>query len=394
MAQQHREGPLVEHEAGGGDDEEAPRGAPRRRTLVGEGHECMATEGRTERDQPAADVGQQRRPREALDERDDDAPVHGRRDAAHEHEGGHAPAAVHGARSQVAPLASETPAASLIPAPRRIVVCIDDVGLHGGVNAAALELGGAARVSALSLLAGGPAFAAAAAALRDAPPRGVELGLHLDLCEFPLLPRTQRPLWAWMLRAALGRSERELLRREITAQLDAFESALGRPPDFVDGHRHVHQLGGVREVLLEVLGERFGSRRPWLRNSRPRLVGLSLKAALIDHAGARRLESIAAATGWRQNARLLGIYDFRGGLRRYEALVARWLHAADDGDLVMCHPSARVPEGDTAAADPLLAARGAEYAFWSSPAAAAALARERVVVQPLGAIAAGPAATQ
>ncbi|MFO1265796.1 MAG: ChbG/HpnK family deacetylase [Rubrivivax sp.] len=116
-------------------------------------------------------------------------------------------------------------------------------------------------------------------------------------------------------RAALGRSERELLRREITAQLDAFESALGRPPDFVDGHRHVHQLGGVREVLLEVLGERFGSRRPWLRNSRPRLVGLSLKSSA--HRPRRRARpDQAAATGWRQNARLLGIYDFRGGLRR------------------------------------------------------------------------------
>ena len=39
--------------------------------------------------------------------------------------------------------------------------------------------------------------------------------------------------------------------REVRAQFEAFADAFGRPPDFVDGHQHVHLFPQVREAVLE-----------------------------------------------------------------------------------------------------------------------------------------------
>ena len=40
-------------------------------------------------------------------------------------------------------------------------------------------------------------------------------------------------------------------RREFRAQFEAFADAFGRPPDFVDGHQHVHLFPQVRQAALE-----------------------------------------------------------------------------------------------------------------------------------------------
>src|SRR6185436_16082699 len=60
------------------------------------------------------------------------------------------------------------------------------------------------------------------------------------------------------------RVPRDEVRTELRRQLDAFEQALGRAPDFVDGHHHAQQLPGVRDVMVEDLRAR-GPSRPWVR---------------------------------------------------------------------------------------------------------------------------------
>lgn len=259
------------------------------------------------------------------------------------------------------------------------------MGLHAGINAAAIELAARARVHALGAMVGAPAWTAVAQALAQAGERGVDLGLHLDLTEHPLLRQTRRPLGDWMWRAAWRRIDRKPLRLEIRAQLAAFADGIGRQPDYVDGHQHVHQLPGVRETLLEELAAQAGP-RPWLRNSRSRDAGPfglhnSVKTLIIGLAGARGLATLARAQGWQQNAALLGAYDFGGGIERYRALARAWLHAARDRDLLMCHPS--VP---STSHDPLLAARCAEFEYWSSAEPAALVEREAIVLQPMSRI--------
>ena len=44
---------------------------------------------------------------------------------------------------------------------------------------------------------------------------------------------------------------------ELGRQLDRFEDAFGRRPDYIDGHQHVHQLPVVRDVVLRALRTRL-----------------------------------------------------------------------------------------------------------------------------------------
>ncbi len=75
---------------------------------------------------------------------------------------------------------------------------------------------------------------------------------------------------------------------EIEAQLDAFEQATDRRPDFIDGHQHVHGLAGVRRALLAVLRERYArGPKPWLRDPRTACPDRQATAQHAEGAGRR-----------------------------------------------------------------------------------------------------------
>jgi predicted glycoside hydrolase/deacetylase ChbG (UPF0249 family) len=258
----------------------------------------------------------------------------------------------------------------------RIAVCADDFGLDPSVNAGAMMLADMQRVSAIACMVGAPFWRRDAPLVRGLDPQRVEAGLHLDLTEHPLDARMRRSLAEWVLRSHAGALDRRGLRREIEAQLDAFAADMGRPPAFVDGHQYVHQLPGVRDVLVEALETR--GLRPWLRSTR-RPPGLrSRKARLIEVLGAAGLTRQARAHGLRQNLRLLGIYGFDGDRGSYLQALRQWLALAGSGDLLVCHPAA----GMTASA-PLAAARQREFDALSGGAFGSFLARANVHIVPL-----------
>lgn len=265
-----------------------------------------------------------------------------------------------------------------------IAVCVDDYGLHRGVNDAAIALVQSGRASAISVMVAGPAWAEGVPALRALAPEAVDVGLHLDLTEHTLPGGERRPLWHWIAGAALLPRVRRAVRREIESQLDAFVTAMGRLPAYVDGHRHVHQLPGVREELLAALVARGGAGRTWLRNTRPAraVPWCGGKPWLLGALGAGRLQRRARLAGWLQNAHLLGVYDFRADAPGYLALARRWLHAAGPCDLWMCHPATTA-----AAGDPIGAARLAEYQVLAGPELGALLEQARVRVVPLSSLA-------
>ena len=261
---------------------------------------------------------------------------------------------------------------------RRLAICVDDFGLGEGVNQAVLALARQGRISATSCMVGAPQWQAGAPVLRDLDPAALDVGLHLDLTEFPFDARLRLPLKQWLARSHLRLVPWGALRTEIEGQLDAFEQALGRPPAHVDGHQHVHQLPVVRETLLAALDARYGTRRPWLRRTRrPAGERLGGKAWLIEALGCAGLARLAAANGYLQNGHLLGVYDFEGDAERYLALLGQWLRAAADGDLVMCHPATELVRGDAIAP-----ARVWEYQVLTGPAFGALLAREGIRIGP------------
>lgn len=245
---------------------------------------------------------------------------------------------------------------------RRLCICADDFGLHTAVNDAVLYLVGMGRLQATSAMVGAPAWTSGAVALASIDADHLDVGLHLDLTEFPLtIPA--RSLAGWLLQ---GLRDTKALLREVHAQIDAFEQALGRMPAYVDGHQHVHQFPGVRDALLTALTDRYPGHHPWLRSTRPG--GGGLKPHVIDALGRRGLEHHAQALDFLRNRRLLGVYGFDGDAHRYRHHVDAWLASAQDGDLLMCHPAiARVP------GDAIAAARCQEFWVWSDPALAPSL---------------------
>ncbi len=260
----------------------------------------------------------------------------------------------------------------------RLTICLDDLGLHAAVNAAAVRLAGLGRLDAVSAMVGAPGWAEARTQLAAFVPGRVDVGLHLDLTEAPLRPRQRHGLKALLVRAALHALPAAALRDEIEAQLDAFEDARGAPPDHVDGHQHVHQLPQVRDALLAALQRRYPQRPPWLRATfhAANLVapagagaGAWLKPRVIEALGAAGLARRARAAGQAQNRRLLGVYDFTGGAPGYARWLAAWLDAARDGDLLMCHAALGEVPGD-----PIAAARHAEAQVLAGDAFEAALA--------------------
>lgn len=242
------------------------------------------------------------------------------------------------------------------------------------IDAGILDLAGQGRLSATSCMSRGPSFRQHAARLLDLP---IETGLHLNLTEPFAANGFCRPLTRLLRDSYLRRIDRAALRGEIEAQLDIFEVVLGRRPDYVDGHQHVHQFPAVRDCLLDILRRRYADGPPWLRSTRrPRLAGapaaLRLKAATIELLGGRAFERQAHRAGFRTNGRLLGAYGFTGGEAGYLAQLEHWLGDAEPGDLLMCHPARGLTPGD-----PLGAQRQAEYAALAGPALPGLLERHR-----------------
>lgn len=170
--------------------------------------------------------------------------------------------------------------------------------------------------------------------------------------------------------AFLGRLDRDSLAGEIDRQLDAFETVWGAPPDFVDGHQHVHQFPQVREAILALWGRRLDRTRTWLRVTDSG-IGAALHAgpkglaiAALGHA----MKRSAAQAGISTNDGFAGVYDLSDRVP-YGVLFERMVARADGRTLVMCHPG-DVDE-ELKAADALVETRAVECAYFESDAYAA-----------------------
>jgi chitin disaccharide deacetylase len=241
------------------------------------------------------------------------------------------------------------------PARRRVVLCADDFGLSDAASRAILALAAANLITATSVAVDGPALEPHLAALRALRPR-LAVGLHLNLTENPQFAGA-RTLPRWIIATCLRRGlDRAALATEIRRQLERFDLLLAGPPDFVDGHEHVHQFPVLRDLLLHELTQRYGTRVA-VRCTVPQHFR-GLKAGLIGRLGARALRRALVARGLKSNSDFAGVYDLRSA-QGYGSRMDEWLRSIADGGLIMCHPEA--PDDRTSAA------RAHEFAFLGSP---------------------------
>ncbi|MEY4932078.1 MAG: hypothetical protein RLZZ403_398 [Pseudomonadota bacterium] len=244
-----------------------------------------------------------------------------------------------------------------------LILSADDFGMDAGIDAAVADLALRGRLTATSCLTLSPRWQQAANCLTREVRERIDVGLHLDFTEFdPVMP------WSTLVVASCARLLRASeVSRRIARQLDAFEAAIGTPPDYVDGHRHIHQLPQIRSALLRELDARYGRSRPWIRLSRP-APGSGFKGSVIDLLGGRGLQREAEQAGFRCSRRLLGVYGFDLKTADYAVAVKGWLAQARRFDALMVHVARDAPS-----TDPLGPARVAEYAALGDDAFARAL---------------------
>lgn len=252
--------------------------------------------------------------------------------------------------------------------------------MDDAIDRAILILAARQRISAASCMTQGPSFSAHAALLAGT---GIETGLHIDFTSGFEAQKTDLSLSALIALAYAGLLEDAWIDARLSRQFDAFEQAFGRPPDYVDGHQHVHQLPRIRARLIAQLERRYTGVQPWLRSTRSATRPSSpwparLKACTIATLGAAGLARLAGSHGLRTSSRLLGVYDFKGGEPHYANLVRGWLRQAGDRDVLMCHPAlSPIPD------DPPGGQRVAEYRVLASPAFGRWLHEEGLRMGPL-----------
>jgi hypothetical protein len=203
-----------------------------------------------------------------------------------------------------------------------MIICADDYGLRGDVDQAILELCNRGRLSAVSCMVLFERCDRERLKPLLAHSAQVDIGLHLCLTDeglpLSLSPPENKPpgFKSLFLRALCGRIQSQEILRQVAAQYRLFAGKCGRPPDFIDGHLHVHQLPGVRQGLLDFVLSLPPEHRPYVRNTGMPVRELRrrklpwTKAGPIGAFGTRMKRALHTA-GVPTNDGFAGIYDFK-----------------------------------------------------------------------------------
>lgn len=249
-------------------------------------------------------------------------------------------------------------------AARRLALCADDFGQTPQINLAVIELIRAGRLGATSVMSQGAAWPEGARELKQCQ-HLADIGLHLNLTHAFDGQAATRPLPYWMLAAPLGLIDADSIRDSLRRQIDGFVAHLGRLPDYIDGHQHVHAFPRIRELVTAVIAEYWQEgAKPWVR-APDRLADFGDEAFKGRVLGTitRGFAAHLAREGLRYPASFAGLYSLRPEAD-YPALMRHWLQDLPDGTLVMCHPGHRCDDPS----DPIRAAREEEYRYLASAA--------------------------
>jgi chitin disaccharide deacetylase len=256
--------------------------------------------------------------------------------------------------------------------PRPVILCADDYAIAPGVSMAILELINQRRLTATSCITASPYWPEHAAWLRSHT-GAADIGLHLTLTDLAplgpmprLAPDGHLPPLSRLLALGLARRlDRDEISGELDRQIERFVAAFGKPPDFIDGHLHVHQLPIVRDIVTDRLR---GALPPGTyvrvcdepaRDIMRR--GIAVPRAFVISQLGRGLRRRVRGLGIPANARFAGVRDFEES-SPYRNLFLRFIQDAPDNLLVMCHPG--LADRELAAVDPVTTQREEEYRYF------------------------------
>lgn len=260
-------------------------------------------------------------------------------------------------------------------APRPFVLCADDYGMTPAVSRGILRLIAAGRISATGAMTNMPAWKGAAHELWPHDQK-LDLGVHLNVtCGRPLTrmkafaPEGEFPRLPGIIARGLGgRLPLGELEAEFAAQLTEFEDRMGRIPDFIDGHQHVHVMPGVRRALATVIARRYPAAKPYIRDAVDRFSAIRTRKvqsrkAMIVAGLARPFAGGVAALGFRLNEGFSG-YSAFDPREDYAVAFPSYLIEPGAKPLVMCHPGEI--DDELRRLDPAVESRPQEIAYFLS----------------------------
>lgn len=141
-----------------------------------------------------------------------------------------------------------------------VIICADDFGMSCGINSAIIKLLEAKRISAVSCLVAGKAWNEGYGFLKKFQ-NDIDIGLHLSfthtyhLTHMNVLGVSDKlPAFKKIVELAyLKRINKKIILNEFRIQLENFYKKMGRYPDFIDGHKYIHQLPIFRVAMTELI---------------------------------------------------------------------------------------------------------------------------------------------
>lgn len=270
---------------------------------------------------------------------------------------------------------------------KSITLCADDYGQNTAISQAIIALLKEKKLSATSCMTTAPQWlmhSAWLAPLKDQADMGVHFNLThgkpLSAAFIEAYGASFPSLFTLLKKSYLRQLDQSVIYAELNAQLDQFIAGVGRLPDFIDGHQHVHQFPVIRDMLLKVYQERL---RPlcyvrsvydpaaWRRIRE----SAYLKRLIIQLSGAHAFKQQLVRLKIPHNSSFSGIYDFNHAAD-YAALFPRFLTESLEGGLIMCHPG--LPHAEEK--DEIAASRPQEYRYFQSEKFDAVCQQSKVVI--------------
>lgn len=240
---------------------------------------------------------------------------------------------------------------------KKIVLCADDYGQNLAISRGIIELIQKNRISAVSCLVNYEDFGFYADQIKPFIDK-IDVGLHFDL------GNSEHKLIALLIKSKLHLVKRTEIEIEFNQQLNRFISLVGKQPDFIDGHRHIHQFPVICDAIFNVCEKRLDE-KPYIRyvnyKSINDLPTAKFKSLLIKGCTDFRFEQKLIELNIPYNKSFSGIYGFNAS-DKYNLLFPKFLAHIEDNGIIMCHPSLLSNDPH----DPIAKSRYDELQYFSS----------------------------
>ncbi len=243
---------------------------------------------------------------------------------------------------------------------RLYYLCADDFGWSAGVNDAVLHLSEKKILDGVSVMIFGSWPKDHIQRIKES---NVELGLHLDFTSC-LDCEANNKLHYLLVKSHLGLINKNKVKKFISFQIAEFVRKIGRLPDFIDGHQHVHQFPVIREEMIRVLNGLELPSSFWIRNTVTN-DSSNIKANLLNFLGGLYSKNLLNRANYRTNGNFLGVYSFSSS-DNYRKYFKEWMSkaaASKEKSIIMCHPGLNKP---SKLGDVIFNSRVSEFKYFSS----------------------------